>query len=207
MLIDISPALDESSPVFPSDTPFRAERTWALEGDCPVNVSKFSATTHIGAHADAPLHYAASAPSIDAVALSPYIGLCTVVHAIGGAGAVTRQEIAARLGGRKAQARLLVRTYRSAPTRWDPDFRAISPALIDWHAAQGGVLIGVDTPSLDPASSKTMDAHKSILAADMRVLEGLALDAAPEGDYELIALPLKLKGLDAAPVRAVLRTL
>jgi arylformamidase len=207
MLIDISPALDETSPVFPGDTPFHAERTWALAGDCPVNVSKFSATTHIGAHADAPLHYSANAASIDKVALEPYIGPCTVVHAFGGAGAVTPEEITARLGGRKPQARLLVRTCRSAPTRWDPDFRAMSPALIDWHAAHGGVLIGVDTPSLDPAASKTMDSHRRIFAADMRVLEGLALDAAPEADYELIALPLKLKGLDAAPVRAVLRTL
>jgi arylformamidase len=69
------------------------------------------------------------------------------------------------------------------------------------------VLIGVDAPSLDPQTSKTMDAHKAILAADMRVLEGLVLDDVPPGRYELIALPLKLAGLDASPVRAVLRAL
>ena len=41
----------------------------------------------------------------------------------------------------------------------------------------------------------------------MRVLENLVLDAVPEGDYELIALPLKLTTADASPVRAVLREL
>jgi len=65
----------------------------------------------------------------------------------------------------------------------------------------------VDSPSLDPQASKTMDAHKAVLAADMRVLEGLVLDDVPPGRYELIALPLKLAGLDASPVRAVLRAL
>ena len=68
-------------------------------------------------------------------------------------------------------------------------------------------LIGVDAPSLDPETSKTMDAHHAVLAADMRILEGLVLDDVPPGDYELIALPLKLEGLDSSPVRAVLREL
>ena len=66
------------------------------------------------------------------------------------------------------------------------------------------MLIGIDSPSLDPETSKTMDAHLA-MPADMRILEGLVLDHVPPGDYELIALPLKLQGLDAAPLRAVLR--
>jgi arylformamidase len=207
MLIDISPALDETSPVFPGDAPFRARRTFTLSDECPVNVAKFEATTHIGAHADAPLHYKAGAAPIDAVALDAYVGPCTVIHALGGSRAVAVDEVVARLGERKLLPRFLIRTYARAPALWDPDFRGIAPELIDWLADRGVVLIGVDTPSLDPAASKTMEAHQRILAADMRVLEGLVLDTAPEGEYELIALPLKLKGLDAAPVRAVLRGL
>lgn len=207
-LIDLSPPLRVTTPVFPGDTPFRAERVFALGSDCPVNVSKIEMTTHAGAHADAPLHYAAEGAAIDAVPLGAYIGPCTVVHLHQGAGPATAAAVMARLGGRRPQPRLLVRTYERAPVdRWGGDFRAVAPDAIDWLADQGGVLIGVDTPSLDPATSKTMDAHRRILARDLRVLEGLVLDAAPEGDYELIALPLKLEGLDAAPVRAVLRTL
>ena len=71
----------------------------------------------------------------------------------------------------------------------------------------GALLIGTDTPSLDPQTSKTMDAHHEVLAGDMRILEGLVLDEVPPGEYELIALPLAIEGADASPVRAVLREL
>jgi len=71
----------------------------------------------------------------------------------------------------------------------------------------GVKLIGIDTASIDPADSKTLDSHQVIRQRDMRVLENLVLDDVPEGDYELIALPLKLTQADASPVRAVLRAL
>ncbi len=204
-LIDISPALSAASPVFPGDTAFAARRIWALEGGCPVNVSKFETTTHIGAHADAPLHYDNSGAAIDAVPLEPYIGPCTVVHCIGRR-AVTADDLDVATAGRTAP-RLLIRTYGAHPGEdWDDAFAAIAADAVDWLADRGGVLIGVDTPSLDPAASKTMDAHRRAFARDLRILEGLILDHVAPGDYELIAPPLKLKGLDAAPVRAVLRT-
>ena len=68
-------------------------------------------------------------------------------------------------------------------------------------------LVGIDTASIDPADSKTLDSHQVICRRGLRVLENLVLDAVPEGDYELIALPLKLVQADASPVRAVLRSL
>jgi len=204
-LIDISPALSPASPVFPGDAPFILRRTFALTDDCPVNVSAFETTTHIGAHADAPLHYDNRGASIDTVALEPYIGPCTVVHCLG-RGPVTADDLDVATAGRTAP-RLIIRTYPVHPgDRWDGDFASIAPDAIDWLADRGGVLIGVDTPSLDPATSKSMDAHRRVFARNLRVLEGLVLDHVPAGAYELIAPPLKLKGLDAAPVRAVLRT-
>jgi arylformamidase len=205
-LIDISPALSAQSPVFPGDTAFAARRTFDLAGDCPVNVRAFETTTHIGAHADAPLHYDAGGAAIDAVALAPYIGPCTVIHCLGGT-RVSADDLDVATAGRTLP-RLLIRTYGVHPgDRWDGDFAAIEAGAIDWLADRGGVLIGVDTPSLDPAASKTMDAHRRVFARDLRILEGLVLDHVAAGAYELIAPPLKLKGLDAAPVRAVLRTL
>lgn len=205
-LIDISPALSAESPVFPGDTAFAARRTWALDGDCPVNVSAFGTTTHIGAHADAPLHYDKNGAAIDAVPLEPYIGPCTVVHCIG-RGPVTADDLDVATAGRTSP-RLLIRTYAVHPgDRWDAEFASLAPEAIGWLADRGGVLIGVDTPSLDPAASKTMDAHRRVFARDLRILEGLVLDHVAPGEYELIAPPLKLKGLDAAPLRAVLRTL
>ena len=73
--------------------------------------------------------------------------------------------------------------------------------------ARGVVLIGIDTPSVDPFESKDLEAHHAFADHDMAILEGLILDAVQDGEYELIAPPLRLKGADASPVRAVLRTL
>ena len=91
--------------------------------------------------------------------------------------------------------------------RWDEGFTAIAPATIRFLADRGVVLIGTDAPSLDPQDSKTMDSHRAVLAADMRILEGLVLDAVAPGRYELIALPLKIAGGDSGLCRAILREL
>ncbi len=210
-LIDISPAVSPTTPVWPGDTSVSFERTWDMAGDSPVNVSKTVMSTHTGAHADAPLHYSEDGADIASVSLEPYIGPATVIHAIGARGRVSLAQVLAGLadaGAAKPDPRLLIRTYLSAPQeRWDNAFCAVEPALIDWFADQGGLLIGIDTPSLDPQDSKTMDAHTRVAARDLRILEGLVLDRAAPGRYELIAPPLKLAGLDAAPVRAILRTL
>lgn len=208
-LIDISPAVSPKTPVWPGDTPVAFSRTWDMAGGSPVNVSKTMMSTHSGAHADAPLHYAADGADIASVSLEAYIGPATVIHAIGARPVVSLSHLHAGLsdaGLTLPEPRLLIRTYERAPQQaWDPEFCAVAPELIDWFAEQGGVLIGIDTPSLDPQDSKTMDAHHRVAAHDLRILEGLVLDAVRPGRYELIAPPLKLSGLDAAPVRAVLR--
>ncbi len=103
--------------------------------------------------------------------------------------------------------RVLVRTCVKAPTEWSPNFSAFAPETIAWLAGRGVRLVGIDSPSVDPADSKTLDSHQQLLAHDMRVLENLVLDDVAEGDYELIALPLKLIKACASPVRAVLRSL
>jgi arylformamidase len=205
-LWDISPPLRPGIPVWPGDTAFAAERSWQLAGACPVNVSRVTLSTHTGAHADAPLHYDAAGAPVGGLDLARYLGPCRVVHAIGVRPLIAAADILAQLA--PATTRVLVRTYARAPQDdWDPDFAALDPAAIDAIAARGIVLIGVDTPSLDPQHSKTMDAHHAVRRHRLSILEGLVLDAVEPGDYELIALPLALAELDAAPVRAVLREL
>jgi len=205
-LWDISPPLKAGIPVWPGDTAFAAERSWQLAGACPVNVSRVTLSTHTGAHADAPLHYDAAGAAVGGLDLRRYLGPCRVVHAIGRRPLVEPADVAAALA--PGVTRLLIRTYQCAPVEaWDPDFAAIAPATIERLAGAGIVLIGIDTPSLDPQESKTMDAHKAVRRYGMSILEGLVLDAIAPGDYELIALPLALAELDAAPVRAVLREL
>ena len=103
---------------------------------------------------------------------------------------------------------MLLRTYRRFPhTAWVSQFATPTASAIDCLADHGVVLIGVDAPSIDPETSKTMDAHRAVARRGLRILEGLVLDDVQPGDYELIALPLKLAGVDASPVRAVLREL
>ena len=103
---------------------------------------------------------------------------------------------------------MLVRTYAQMPVdRWDPHLAAYAPATVQRLAGLGVRLIGIDTASIDPADSKTLDSHQVIRRSGLRVLENLVLDDVPEGDYELIALPLKLVQADASPVRAILRSL
>jgi arylformamidase len=205
-LWDISPPIRPGIPVWPGDTAYAEQRTWELSGACPVNVSKFTMSTHTGAHADAPFHYAADGIKAGAMALERYIGPCRVIHVIGVGAAVTPEHVRPHLA--PGITRLLVRTYARNPLdAWDPGFTAIAPAAVELLGRQGVMLIGTDTPSLDPQESKTMDAHKAVRDHGMSILEGLVLDDIAEGDYELIAPPLKLATLDAAPVRAVLREL
>jgi arylformamidase len=203
---DISPPIGTGVPVFPGDTPFEMRFTWTIGPGCPVNVSSITTTPHIGAHTDAPLHYDPAGASIAEVPLDTYLGPCRVIHAIGAAPLVEPARIAARLAG--TPPRVLVRTYERAPVgRWDSAFAAVAPAAIDLLHAHGVRLIGIDTPSIDPEQSKSLDSHQRVRAHRMAILEGIVLDEVPEGDYELIALPLAIRGGDASPVRAVLRAL
>jgi arylformamidase len=205
-LWDISQTLRPGLPVWPGDTAFSHRARWTLGDGSPVNVASFETTVHAGAHADAPLHYQAGGASAADVGLDPYIGPCTVVDARGCGASITRAFVQDRLP--TPPERVLFRTFARFPhDAWPSAFTSVDAEAIVWLADQGVRLIGVDSPSLDPQDSKTMDAHLAVLAADMRVLEGLVLDDAPAGDYELIALSLKLAHLDVSPVRAVLREL
>jgi arylformamidase len=205
-LWDISPPVAPGSPVFPGDTPYQQQWAATLGPGCPVNVSTLTLSPHIGAHADAPLHYDPDGRTIGALDLEPYLGPCRVIHAIGKGPLVEWEHIAH--ASRDLPPRVLVRTYERMPVdRWDPQLAAFAPATIERLADAGVRLVGIDTASIDPAESKDLPSHQVIRRRGLRVLENLLLDEVPEGDYELIALPLKLMAADASPVRAVLREL
>jgi len=205
-LWDISPPVHAGTPVFPGDTAYQQQWVATLGPGCPVNVSTLTLSPHIGAHADAPLHYQADGRSVGQLDLEPYLGPCRVIHAIGKGALIEWEHIAH--AARNLPPRVLVRTYERMPVdRWDPELPAYAPSTVERLADAGVRLIGIDTASIDPAPSKGLDSHQVIRRRDMRVLENLVLDDVPEGDYELIALPLKLMTADASPVRAVLREL
>ena len=204
-LWDISQPLRPSLPVWPGDTAFSSRPRWMIGEGSPVNVASFEASTHAGTHADAPLHYDPSGVGAGEVGLDAYIGPCRVIDARGCGATLTRTFVESLPS---MPPRVLFRTYDRFPhDAWREDFTAVAADAIALLAERGVRLIGVDAPSLDPQDSKSMDAHSAVQAADMRILEGLVLDEVPPGDYELIALPLRLAGLDSSPVRAVLREL
>jgi arylformamidase len=204
-LWDISPAVAPGFPVFPGDTQFAMRWSWTLGPGCPVNVSELTMSPHTGAHTDAPLHYDAAGASIGEVPLDAYIGPCRVIHALDARPLVEPTHLRAHLAG--APPRVLIRTYRTTPAGWDSQFAAMAPSALELLHDHGVRLIGIDTPSLDPEQSKSLDSHQVVRRHRMAILEGIVLDAVGEGDYELIALPLKWHGIDASPVRAVLREL
>jgi len=205
-LWDISAPVHAGSPVFPGDTPYSQQWCATIGPDCPVNVSAITLSPHVGSHADAPLHYDPAGATIGDVALDAFIGPCRVIHAIGRGPLVEWADLEHAV--QDLPARVLVRTYERMPVdRWDGTLAAYAPATVERLAALGVKLVGIDTASIDPADSKTLDSHQVIRRRGLRVLENLVLDDVPEGDYELIALPLKLTSADASPVRAVLREL
>jgi arylformamidase len=205
MIFDITPPIRASLAVWPGDTRPTREVLMDLARGDSITLSTLHATVHLGAHADAPSHYGLRAQTIESRDLSLYLGICQVVGmAAGQGGLVTRDHLIAEL----TTSRLLIRTGTFPdPDRFNEDFAALSPDFVDYCAARGVRLIGIDTPSVDPFTSKTLDAHRTFLRHDMAILEGLTLETVPDGLYELIALPLRLVGFDASPVRAILRTL
>lgn len=203
-LIDISPSLRVGMGVFPGDAAFAVSHTFTIGPDCPVNVASFAMSTHCGAHVDAPLHYDPEGASIDMLDLGDFIGPARVVDARGNGPLCSFEEIASALDG--APPRLLFRLVdRGDQMAWPTGFRTLAPETVERLALRGVRLIGVDVPSVDPETSKDLPSHMVCRRHDIRIVENLVMAHVTPGDYELIALPLKLGGLDAAPVRAVLR--
>ena len=204
-IIDISPLISARTAVWPGDVPLSRAVALDMHEGHNITLSSLTATVHIGAHADAPSHFTATGAAIDVVALDAYIGPCEVVDCLAPRGGLIRAEDCAPALARGAT-RLLFRTLSQPdPNHFNTDFAAFSPEALEAMGAAGVVLVGIDTPSVDPFHSKDLPAHQQLARFQMRNLEGLDLRHAPAGTYELIALPLKLAGFDASPVRAILR--
>lgn len=208
-VLDISPVLSERIAVWPGDTPFRrtpVSEPGSATGSGPgweLLVSSIHTTLHVGAHADAPNHFVPGQVGIDRVPLEAYRGLCEVVKVEVPRGGVIGPS---HLGRAPRAPRLLFRTGSFPnPERFDADFVAFAPELIEVLRSAGVILIGIDTPSVDPFSSKTLPSHHATRCGPgVAILEGLDLRGVSPGLYELVALPLRLEGADASPVRATL---
>ena len=201
-VIDISPPVTERIGVWPGDVPYRRRVSLAIESGANIDLSSIDSTLHVGAHADAPSHYVAGGRTIDAQPLEAYVGPCQVVDVRVARGSRIRP---ADVDAPFRAPRILFKTGTFPdPDVFTTDFASLSPELVAHLAAAGVVLVGIDTPSVDPFDDKLLEAHRALARAGMANLEGLVLDRVEPGLYGLAALPLRLVGADASPVRAVL---
>lgn len=201
-ILDLSPALRPSIAVWPGDVTFSRTVALAIADGANIDLSSIATTVHVGAHADAPSHYVRDGATIDARPLDRYYGPCEVVRVDVGRG---ERVYPRHLSGPVRAPRVLLRTGTFPdPDRFDEDFAALSPELVDDLAAQGVVLVGIDTPSVDLCHDRVLLSHAALARHDLAVLEGLLLDHVEPGVYTLAAFPLKIAGADASPVRAVL---
>jgi arylformamidase len=201
-ILDISPPITEKIAVWPGDVSYRREIALSMERGDHLDLSSIRTTLHVGAHADSPSHYRLDGTGIGERKLEFYLGPCQVMEVV-----IPRGE---RIHPRHLPddiraPRLLLRTGSFPdPEHFNRDFNSLSPELVD-HAHQAGViLIGLDTPSVDPFDDRALESHQALARRDMANLEGLVLTGVEPGSYTLIALPLRIPAADASPVRAVL---
>lgn len=203
MIYDITPVVTSRLAVWPGDTRASREVLCDLKRGDNITLSTLRATVHLGAHADAPSHYDRDGATIESRDLSLYLGPCQVIRvAIGRGERIQPGQVRDKVTAPRV---LFATGTFPNPEEFNRDFAALSPTLIDQLAGQGVRLVGIDTPSVDLFDSKLLESHDACRRHDFAILEGVVLSAVPDGVYELIALPLRLDGFDASPVRAVLR--
>ncbi|MEQ1877615.1 MAG: cyclase family protein [Bdellovibrionia bacterium] len=201
-ILDISPKISPRTAVWPGDRAFSQTFLSKLADGSNIDLSSINTTVHIGAHADAPSHFVKGAPSIDGVSLEPYLGPCQVIE--------VQLKRSARIMPADVKdeiraPRVLFKTGSFPdPEKFNEDFNSLSPELIEHLSSKKCVLVGLDTPSIDPFDSKKLESHQALGRLGLRNLEGLVLAHVKPGLYELAALPLYIEGSDASPVRAVL---
>lgn len=202
-IFDLTPKISPRLGVFPGDQPFKREVALSMAKGANLELSRIVSTVHLGAHADAPRHYNVKGAAISERSVGRYMGKCQVIR-VSGLKAKERVRVEHIKASIQAP-RILVDTQTFPdPEKWNSDFAAFSPELLEWFASKKVTLVGIDTPSVDPEDSKALEAHQILWKNDLAVLEGLLLKDVPEGVYTLIALPLPIEDGDASPVRAVL---
>jgi arylformamidase len=206
-IFDITRPITASLAVWPGDIPFSAQVALDMRRGDSVNLTTLTLSSHTGTHADAPYHFVVDGPTVDRVPLAAYVGPATLATVQKTEGPLTPADFP-NLDWSRVE-RLLIHSTASAKplTEFPAAIVYPSPELADWLGQHKVVLFGSDAPSMDEVNSKSLPGHHALRRNGVAILEGLLLADVPDGEYELIALPLKLQGIDGSPVRAILRML
>ncbi|MFJ7827780.1 arylformamidase [Psychrobacillus sp. NPDC096623] len=201
--IDITQTISTRIATWPGDTPFEYELIATKEEGGAANVGTIKASLHTGTHADAPFHYVNEGETVDMLDVNLYIGRAKVVSVVG-ASEIGREELEAfDLTG--VERLLLKTTNTSTPEKFPDRINTLRENIGPFLKGKGIFLIGTDQPSVDSIESKELLAHHSLFKHNVYIIENLLLENVEPGDYDLIALPLKIEGADGSPIRAVLR--
>ncbi|HZN12309.1 MAG TPA: cyclase family protein [Blastocatellia bacterium] len=205
-IYDITVAISDDLPVYPGDPPVEVRRLLSLEAGDMARVSHLSCGTHTGTHVDPPSHFVLDGTPLDELPLEVLIGPARVVD-VGDAPVIDREALSrADLEG---VTRVLFKTRNSRLWReareFAADFVYLETAAAEALVARGVRLVGIDYLSVERFNFEQPTTHLALLSREVIVVEGLDLSAVAPGDYELICLPLRIRGGDGGPARVVLR--
>ncbi|HHT9126342.1 MAG TPA: cyclase family protein [Candidatus Brocadiia bacterium] len=204
-IYDISVTISDKLPVWPGDPAVSIKRRLSIEKGDSYNISELSLSTHTGTHIDAPYHFEQNGLKVDELPLDVLIGRARV-FAFAVKERIDLPDVKAlNLSGIE---RVIFKTINSR--YWGfPDFKKdfvyITPMAAQFLVDCGIRLVGIDYLSVEQYGSPTADVHHIFLRKGVIIIEGLDLRIVEPGDYELIALPLKIKDGDGSPARVILR--
>jgi arylformamidase len=207
---DISRTLSDDLAPWPGDTPFHFELTARLGENAVVNVGAIGMSVHNGSHADARFHFEKDGQTIDLAALETYFGQAVVVDLSndfqnGDQELIATEHLRGSADELRQTSRLLLKTgVWPNSTVFPSRIPVIAPGVAAWLQERGVKLIGLDLPSVDRIDAKVLENHHALAGCGVAIVESLDLSEVEAGIYNLAALPLKIAGGDAAPVRAIL---
>ena len=203
-LRDISISLSASTPEWPGDTPWSCGWTATIANGASVNLSSVTSSPHVGTHADAPLHVRDGWPGSHELPLDAFYGPAILLDVSGVSGEIGFDVIEPHIKGQSIE-RLLLRTGATIASGSFPDeWPTLSESCARTLLGFGLRLLGVDAPSVDTKNSKSLAVHAMLFSGNAFILENLDLRRTPPGPYDIIAFPVKMMSMDAAPVRAIL---
>ena len=209
-IFDVSRALSNDLAPWPGDTPFHFELKWKMAKGAPVNVGAVRMGVHNGTHADAPFHFEQGGITIERMPLETYLGDAVVVDLTrffetDRTRKITIADIESSSDALVRAPRLLLKTGVWKNSKVFPEsIPVIAADVPEWLRARKVKLIGLDLPSVDPIDAKKLVNHHALAAAGIAIVESLDLSEVEAGTYHFSALPLRISGGDAGPVRAIL---
>ena len=209
-IYDISVLVYDGTPTWPGDPQLKMSLASSIARGDAANVTHLDMGAHTGTHLDAPFHFDANGTGIDQLSLETLVGPCRVFDLTSVTGNITAAAL--EKCDWRGVTRALFKTRNSQhwakdDHEFDKEFTALAADSAAHLIEKGVELVGIDYLSVEAFGSKKHPVHEILLGMGVVIVESLNLSEVPAGDYELIALPVKLKDADGAPARVVLRTL